>query len=242
VYEVEGVWAAQASRKDLRDAVRAARGALGGWKGRTAYNRGQVLYRVAEVLESRTAELVEEGCGADEVAAAVDRWVWYAGWTDKINAVFGSVNPVAGPYFDFTMAEPVGVVGVAVPDDPPLLGITSRLAPILAGGNTAVVLASEAHPRAAIVLAEVLATSDVPAGVVNVLTGHKAELLPWLAGHLDVDSIDLCGAPESLVATLEEAAADGVTRTVRSHAPLDQSPYDVVAFMEMKTVWHPIGT
>jgi acyl-CoA reductase-like NAD-dependent aldehyde dehydrogenase len=241
-YEVEGVWAAQASRKDLRDAVRAARGALPGWRGKTAYNRGQILYRVAEVLEGRTAELVAAGCQADEVAEAVDRWVWYAGWTDKIDALFGTVNPVAGPYFDFSVSEPVGVVGLAAPPEPPLLGITARLAPVLAGGNTAVVLASEAHPRAAIALAEVLATSDVPAGVVNVLTGHPGELLPWMAGHLDVDSLDLTGAPRDLVPALEEAAADGVTRTVRADDPLGQSPYDVVAFLETKTVWHPIGT
>jgi acyl-CoA reductase-like NAD-dependent aldehyde dehydrogenase len=241
VYEVEGVWAARASRKDLRDAVRAARGALGGWRSKTAYNRGQILYRIAEVLEGRTAELVDAGCARAEVADAVDRWVWYAGWTDKIDAIFGSVNPVAGPYFDFSVSEPVGVVGVAAPDDPPLLGITSRLAPVLAGGNTAVVLASEAHPRAAVALAEVLATSDVPGGVVNLLTGSKAELLPWLAGHLDIDSIDLTGAPDDLVASLEETAAEGVTRTVRSRDPIGQSPYDVTSFMETKTVWHPIG-
>ena len=236
------MWVAQASRKDLRDAVRAARGAARGWRSKTAYNRGQILYRVAEVLERRTSELIEEGCTDAEVAAAVDRWVWYAGWTDKIDAVFGTVNPVAGPYFDFTVAEPVGVVGVAAPEEPPLLGITSRLAPVLAGGNTAVVLASEVHPRAAVALAEVLATSDVPGGVVNILTGRTAELLPWLASHLDIDSIDLSGAPGALVGSLEEAAAEGVTRTVRSPEPLGQSPYDVSAFMEMKTVWHPIGT
>ena len=240
-YEVEGVWAARASRKDVRDSVRAARGALAGWRSKTAYNRGQILYRIAEVLESRTSELVAAGGSPTEVADAVDRWVWYAGWTDKLNAVFGTVNPVAGPYFDFTMAEPVGVVGVVAPEEPPLLGITSRLAPVLAGGNTAVVLASEVHPRAAVALAEVLATSDVPAGVVNLLTGYKAELLPWLAAQLDVDSVDLSGAPLELVAASEEAAADGVTRTVRATDPLGQSPYDVAAFMEMKTVWHPIG-
>jgi acyl-CoA reductase-like NAD-dependent aldehyde dehydrogenase len=241
-YQMEGVWAAQASRKDLRDAVRAARTALRSWKAKSAYNRGQILYRVAEVLESRTSELVDEGCADSEVAAAVDRWVWYAGWTDKINAIFGTVNPVSGPFFDFTLAEPVGVVGLAAPEEPPLLGISSRLAPVLAGGNTAVVLASEGHPRAAIALAEVLATSDVPAGAVNILTGHKTELLPWLASHLDIDSIDLTGAPAALLHSLEEAAADGVTRTVRSPTPLEQSPHDVVAFMEMKTIWHPIGT
>ncbi len=242
VYEVEGVWAAQGSRKDVRDAVRAARSATNGWRAKTAYNRGQILYRIAEVIESRHAEFVREGCTDEEVAAAVDRWVWYAGWTDKIDAIFGTVNPVAGPYFDFTVAEPVGVVGVAAPEAPALLGITSRLAPVLAGGNTAVVIASTSHPRAAVALAETLATSDVPAGVVNIVTGHKAELLPWLASHLDVDSLDLTGAPPELHAALEEAAAEGVTRTVLAADPTGQSPYDVAAFMEMKTVWHPIGT
>jgi len=241
-YEVEGVWAAQGSRKDLRDAVRAARGALSGWRSKTAYNRGQILYRVAEVLEGRRAQLLAEGCTDDEVSTAVDRWVWYAGWTDKIDAIFGTVNPVAGPYFDFTVAEPVGVVGSVAPPEPPLLGLTSRLAPVLAGGNTSVVIASEQHPRAAIGLAEALATSDVPGGVVNIVPGRTNELAPWLAGHLDVDSVDLSGAPDDVAGACEAAAADGVTRTVRADDPLGQSPYDVAAFMEMKTVWHPIGT
>jgi acyl-CoA reductase-like NAD-dependent aldehyde dehydrogenase len=239
-YAVEGVWAARASRKDVRDAVRAARGALAGWAAKTAYNRGQILYRVAEVLEGRRAQLVAEGCADDEVSLAIDRWVWYAGWTDKIAALFGTVNPIAGPYFDFTIPEPVGVVGIIAPSVPPLLGITSRVAPVLAGGNTCVALASEHHPRAAISFAEVLATSDVPPGVVNILTGRTAELSPWLAGHLDVDSLDLTGAPPELAAACEAAAAEGVTRTVRGDAG-DQSPYDVVAFMEMKTVWHPVA-
>jgi len=241
-FEAQGVWMAQASRKDLRDAVKAARGALAGWRGRTAYNRGQILYRVAEILEGRRSQFVDEGAAPAEVDAAVDRWIWYAGWTDKLHHVFGTVNPVAGPYFDFTMPEPVGVVGLVAPDEPPLLGLVSRLAPVLAAANTAVVVASEARPRAAVTLAEVLAVSDVPAGVVNILTGRKVELLPWLAGHLDVDSLDLTGAPDDLVAAMEESAAEGVTRTVRAADPLAESPYEVVAFMEMKTVWHPIGT
>jgi acyl-CoA reductase-like NAD-dependent aldehyde dehydrogenase len=241
-YEVDGVWVAQASRKDVRDAVKAARGALAGWSAKTAYNRGQILYRVAEMLEGRRAQFEAEGASAEEVAAAVDRWVWYAGWTDKLHALVGTVNPVAGPYFDFTIPEPVGVVGIAAPPEPPLLGLVSRLAPVLAGGNTVVAVASESAPRPAVTLAEVLATSDVPAGVVNLLTGRPAELLPWLTAHLDVDSVDLSGAPEDLVSALEEAAADGVTRVVRSDDPLAESPYEVTAFMEMKTVWHPIGT
>jgi acyl-CoA reductase-like NAD-dependent aldehyde dehydrogenase len=241
-YAVDGIWMAQASRKDVRDAVKAARGALAGWSGKTAYNRGQILYRVAEVLEGRRSQFVDEGAADDEVSAAIDRWVWYAGWTDKVHHLAGTVNPVAGPYFDFTIPEPVGVVGVAAPETPSLLGIVSRLAPVLAGGNTTVVVASETAPRPSITLAEVLATSDVPAGVVNILTGHQAELLPWLAAHLDVDSIDLTGARDDLVPALEEAAAGGVTRVVRASEPLAESPYDVVAFMEMKTVWHPMGT
>jgi acyl-CoA reductase-like NAD-dependent aldehyde dehydrogenase len=241
-YPVDGVWMAQASRKDVRDAVKAARGALGGWADKTAYNRGQILYRVAEMLEGRSPQFVAEGASAAEVAAAVDRWVWYAGWTDKLHALAGTVNPVAGPYFDFTFPEPVGVVGVAAPESPALLGLVSRLAPVLAGGNTAVALASEASPRSAITLAEVLATSDLPGGVVNILTGYQAELLPWLAAHLDVDSLDLTGAQDDLVPALEEAAAEGVTRVVRASDPLAESPFEITAFMEMKTVWHPIGT
>ena len=240
-YEVDGVWVAQASRKDLRDAVRVGRGAFGSWSARTAYNRGQILYRVAEVLEGRRAQFVDEGASPAEVDAAVDRWVWYAGWADKIHQVIGTVNPVAGPYFDFTFPEPLGVVGVMAPDEPPLLGLVSRLAPVLAGGNVAVVLASETAPRAAVTLAEVLATSDVPAGVVAVLTGHKAELLPWLAAHRDVDGLDLSGAPEALVTDLERAAADNVKRVHRPADPLGESPNDIIAFLEMKTVWHPMG-
>ncbi len=240
-YLVDGLWLAQASRKDLRDAVKAARGALAGWSERTAYNRGQILYRVAEILEGRRAQFVDEGASEAEVAAAIDRWIWYAGWTDKLAHVFGTVNPVAGPYFDFTIPEPVGVVALAAPGTPPVLGLVSRLAPILAGGNTAVVIAGAERPGAAVTLAEVLATSDVPPGVVNILTGYGAELLPWAAAHADVDSIDLTGAAEELVPALERAAADNVTRVVRAGDPLAESPYEIAAFLEMKTVWHPMG-
>jgi acyl-CoA reductase-like NAD-dependent aldehyde dehydrogenase len=240
-YEAEGAWVAQASRKDLRDAVRTGRSAFAGWSTRTAYNRGQILYRVAEVLEGRRAQFVDEGATETEVAAAVDRWVWYAGWADKIHQVIGTVNPVAGPYFDFTFPEPLGVVGIAAPEAPPLLGVVSRLAPALAGGNVAVVLASETAPRAAVSLAEVLATSDVPPGVVAILTGRKAELLPWLAAHRDVDGLDLAGAPDSLLADLETAAADNVKRVHRPLDALGESPQDIIAFLEMKTVWHPMG-
>jgi acyl-CoA reductase-like NAD-dependent aldehyde dehydrogenase len=241
-FAVDGVWMARASRKDLRDAVRAARSALPGWSERTAYNRGQVLYRVAEILEGRRAQFVDEGADETEVGAAVDRWIWYAGWTDKLAHVLGTVNPVAGPYFDFTFPEPVGVVALAAPGLPPLLGLVSRLAPILAGANTAVVIAGEQAPRAAVTLAEVLATSDVPPGVVNILTGYPSELLPWAAGHQDVDSIDLTGAAAELRPALEEAAADNVTRVVRADDPLAESPYEIASFLEMKTVWHPMGT
>ncbi len=236
-YEVEGANVALGSRKDLRDAVRVARGALPGWAGATAYNRGQVLYRVAEMLEGRRAEFAELS-GDEDAGAAIDRWVWYAGWADKLAQVLGASNPVAGPYFNFTVPEPVGVVGVVAPEEPPLDGLVSRLAPVLAGGNTAVVIASESHPLAAASLAEVLATSDVPAGVVNILTGRKEELTPVLAGHLDVNALDLAGATGD-TAELERLAADNVKRVVRNGQ--GQSPWHVSAFLEMKTVWHPIG-
>jgi acyl-CoA reductase-like NAD-dependent aldehyde dehydrogenase len=239
----EGVRAAQASRKDLRDAVRVARAAQPGWAAKTAYNRGQVLYRIAEVLETRL-----QTCPPDEVEAAIDRLVWYAGWADKISQVSGTLNPVAGPFWNVTSPEPIGVVGIIAPEAPPLLGLVSRLAPALVGGNALVVLASETAPLSAVDLAEVLATSDVPDGVVNILTGFKAELIPWLAGHLDVDAVDITGlvvtgVPDDLVAEVERLGADNVKRIVRpaDGDPLGQSPHDVLAFMEHKTVWHPAG-
>ena len=234
-YEAEGHNVALASRKDLRDAVRAARGAVAKWSGMTAYNRGQVLYRVAEMLEARAADLAEVCSGAAEVEEATDRMVWYAGWTDKLPQVLGGANPVAGPYFNFTLPEPTGVVGVLAPEAPALLGLVSRVAPVLAGGNCAVVIASEAHPRAAIEFAEVLATSDVPGGVVNLLTGRRDELAPHLASHLDVDAVDLPGRD----AELERAAADNVKRVVFSRP--GQSLYEISSFLELKTVWHPMG-
>ena len=244
--------AARASRKDVRDAVRAARAAFTGWAGSTAYNRGQILYRVAELMEGRRAQFVAESerSGSShperEVDAAIDRWVWYAGWCDKIHQVMGNANPVAGPYFNFTVPEPTGVVGVLAPEEPPLLGLVSRLAPVVISGNTAVVLASERWPLPAITLSEVLATSDVPGGVVNVLTGLKAELSPWVAGHMDVNAIDVSGVDPDMAAKVEELAAENVkrvarTRTADFHSPAAQSPYEVAAFMEMKTVWHPMG-
>jgi len=245
-------WAARASRKDLRDAVRAARAAQPGWAGRTAYNRGQILYRVAELMEGRRvqfeAELADAGAPdpARGVEAAIDRWVWYAGWADKIGQVLGGTNPVAGPYFNFTIPEPTGVVGIVAPPDQALLGLVSRLAPAIVSGNTAVVLASEPSPLPAVSLSEVLATSDVPPGVVNLLTGLTAELVPWLAGHMDVSAIDVTGVPEDLLPQVEELAAENVKRVHRGPAvdpfsAVAQSPYEITALMEMKTVWHPMG-
>ncbi len=238
-YEAEGQNVARASRKDARDAVRAARAAFPGWWGLTAYNRGQVLYRFAEMMEARGADLAEVSSGRDEVEAAIDRVVWYAGWADKLPQVLGGSNPVAGPYFDFTVPEPTGVVAILAPAEPPLLGLVSRLLPALVGGNAVVAVASEHHPLAGIELAEALATSDLPGGVVNILTGYREELAPWLASHMDVNAIDLTGA-DGDVAELERQAADNVKRVIRS-TPDAQSPWEIEAFLELKTVWHPIG-
>ena len=239
-YEAQDQNVALASRKDVRDAVQAARSGQPKWAGATAYNRGQVLYRIAEMMESRLAEFADLCSGKDEVARAIDRWVWYAGFADKLTQVLGSTNPVAGPYFNFTIPEPTGVVGIVAPDDPPLLGLVSRIAPALTGGNAVVVLASETAPLAAIELAEVLATSDVPGGLVNILTGRRAELAPWLASHMDVNAIDVTGADGELAVDLERAAADNVKRVVLGQAD-SQSLYEISAFLELKTVWHPIG-
>jgi acyl-CoA reductase-like NAD-dependent aldehyde dehydrogenase len=238
-YEAEGANVARASRKDLRDAVRAARQAFPKWAAMTAYNRGQVLYRIAEMMEARRAEFAELSSGPKEVERSIDRWVWYAGWSDKLAQVLGSSNPVAGPYFNFTVPEPTGVVGIVAPEEPPLEGLVSRLAPAIVGGNSAVVIASESSPLAAVELAEVLATSDVPGGVVNLLTGYRSELAPVLAAHMDVNALDLAGA-DGEVAELERLAADNVKRVVRGSAD-SQSPWEAAAFLELKTVWHPIG-
>jgi len=238
-YEAEGQNVARASRKDVRDAVRAARGAFPKWSGLTAYNRGQVLYRMAEMVEARTAEFAELSTGREEVERAVDRIVWYAGWTDKLAQVLGSSNPVAGPYFNFTVPEPTGVVAVIAPDDPPLLGLVSRVLPALTGGNAVVALASETRPLAAIELAEALATSDVPGGAVNLLTGRRSELAPWLASHMDVNAIDITRA-DGDSPDLERAAAENVKRVVRGE-PDSQSPWEIESFLELKTVWHPVG-
>jgi acyl-CoA reductase-like NAD-dependent aldehyde dehydrogenase len=235
-YLVQGQNVARASRKDVRDAVREARASFPAWAGRDAMNRGQILYRLAETIESRRAAFADVTGDAGEVEAAIDRVVWYAGWADKLAQALGSSNPVAGPYFNFTAPEPTGVVGILAPAEPPLLGLVSRLAPVLVSGNTVVAVASEARPLAAIELAEALATSDVPAGVVNVLTGYHEELGPWLAGHLDVNALDLA-RPD---AELERLAADNVKRVVRRGADWE-SLSAISDFVELKTVWHPVG-
>jgi acyl-CoA reductase-like NAD-dependent aldehyde dehydrogenase len=247
--------AAWASRKDARDAVVAARGAFGKWSGTTAYNRGQVLYRVAEMMEGRHAQFCDEvaageglsaGKARAAVDAAIDRWVWYAGWTDKLAAVLGGANPVAGPYFDFSMPEPTGVVAVLAPQESSLLGLVSVVAPVLAGGNTAVVVTSKERPLPAVTLGEVFATSDVPGGVVNLLTGDSAELGPWLAEHADIDGIDLTGAPPHRVMEFERSAAGTIKRVIRPESPdpdwtADPGLSRMTPFLETKTVWHPIG-
>jgi acyl-CoA reductase-like NAD-dependent aldehyde dehydrogenase len=238
-YEAEGQNVARGSRKDVRDAVRAAREAQPKWAGATAYNRGQVLYRLAEMVEARAGEFAQLSTGREEVERAVDRIVWYAGWADKLAQVLGSSNPVAGPYFNFTVPEPTGVVAVLAPDEPPLLGLVSRLIPPLVGGNAVVAVASESRPLAAVELAEALATSDVPGGVVNILTGQRAELGPVLASHMDVNAIDLTGS-DGDAAELERLAAENVKRVVHGR-PDAQSPWEIAGFLELKTIWHPIG-
>jgi len=249
--------ACRGSRKDLRNAVQAARKALPGWSGKTAYNRGQILYRIAEVCESRATELSDElrrqgATAADarkEVERVIDRWVYYAGWSDKFSQMIGSVNPVAGPYYNFTVPEPTGVVGVVAPEEPSLLGIISRIAPAIVGGNTVVAITSQSKPLAAITLGEVFETSDVPGGVVNLISGLKSELVPWLAAHMDVNAIDTTGVAEDAIASVQKAAAENVKRVVHFDGDdigwLDerrsQSPYAIFDFQEMKTVWHPMG-
>jgi acyl-CoA reductase-like NAD-dependent aldehyde dehydrogenase len=263
VYEVQdhkGKWLANAplsSRKDARDAVVAARKAFGGWSGATAYNRGQVLYRVAEMLEGRKGQFVHEVAhaeglsksrAAEVVEAAVDRWVWYAGWTDKIGQVVGGANPVAGPFFNLSTPEPTGVVAIVAPRESSFLGLVSVVAPVIATGNTAIVVASETAPLPALSLGEVLATSDLPGGVVNVLSGKAAEIAAPLAAHQDVNAIDLTGADASLARELEIAAADNLKRVLRPRGvdgedfTADPGTHRLTAFLETKTVWHPTGS
>jgi acyl-CoA reductase-like NAD-dependent aldehyde dehydrogenase len=258
--------ASMGSRKDARDAVVAARGALGKWAAATAYNRGQVLYRVAELMEGRRAQLAAEVAAAEGltlaradkvVSASIDRWVWYAGWSDKLAQVLGAVNPVAGPYFNISTPEPTGVVAALAPQRSSLLGLVSVLAPIVVSGNTAVVLTSQRRPLPAITLSEVLATADVPAGVINLITGRTAEVAPWLASHQDVNAIDLAGAADAddlAWADLERAAADSLKRVLRpggDHTDASRAIEPdwsrtpdltrMQAFLETKTVWHPKG-
>jgi len=253
--------AVRASRKDVRDAVRMARGAFAGWDGRTAMNRGQILYRVAELIEGRRVQFEAEvaqaegfagAAAATQVDRAIDRWVWYAGWADKIAQVLGTVNPVNGSYFDFTFPEPTGVVGVVAPESSSFLGLVSRLAPVVVAGNVAVVLSSESRPLPAVTLGEVLATSDVPPGVINILSGLRQELVPVLAAHMDVNALDTWGVPPELQTATEESAMESIKRLARPPRAgterfdwLDdqraQRPEWIAAFLEMKTVWHPIG-
>ena len=245
------------SRKDARDAVVAARKAFGGWSGATAYNRGQILYRVAEMLEGRREQFVREvgqaeGLSKSKAAAivdaATDRWVWYAGWTDKIGQVVGGANPVAGPFFNLSTPEPTGVVTVLAPRESSFLGLVSVIAPVIATGNTAIVVASEKSPLPALCLGEVLATSDLPGGVVNILSGRTAEIAAPLAAHQDVNGIDLTGADEALAKDLEIAAADNLKRVLRpkpadlSSWSADPGTHRLTAFLETKTVWHPTGS
>ena len=249
--------ACRGSRKDLRNAVQAARKAQAGWSGKTAYNRGQILYRIAEVCESRADELVAElknqgstvAEARKEVDRVIDRWVYYAGWSDKYPQVFGSVNPVAGPYYNFTVPEPTGVVGVVAPETPALLGLVSRIAPAIVGGNTVVVITSEAKPLPAITLAEVFENSDVPGGVINLISGLKSELVPWLTAHMDVNAIDATGVAADALPAVQKTAAENVKRYVHFDGEAigwtderrSQSPYAIFEFQEMKTVWHPMG-
>lgn len=252
-YEVKnakGVFVANpclASRKDLRDAVVAARAAHTGWNKATAYNRGQILYRIAEMLEGRHAQFVDEIVSvtgvtkvkADkEVTSAVDRLVWYAGWSDKIASLSGSTNPVAGAFYNFTIPESMGVVAAIAPESPSLLGLIDAVAPIITSGNTVVVLASNKAPLSAMTFAEVLATSDLPAGVINILTGKKEEIAPWMASHMDIDALDISGLPNKQHGAIKVAGAENLKRI---HSFKSAEPGRILAFMESKTVWHPIG-
>jgi len=252
--------ACRGTRKDIREAVRAARKAQPGWSARSAFNRSQILYRIAELMEGRRDQFVAEVMAAEGlgrrpatrvVDAAIDRWVWYAGWADKFVQVLGNVNPVAGPYFNFSIPEPTGVVGLVAPESSSLVGLVSRLAPVVVSGNTVVVIASESRPLPAVSLAEVIATSDVPAGVINVITGLRRELVTHLAGHMDVNGLDAFGLARADLTAVEELATENVKRLSRPPVagldhynwlrPAAQSPYLIADFVEVKTVWHPIG-
>ena len=236
-----------ASRKDLRDAVVAARAAHHGWNKATAYNKGQILYRIAEMLEGRRVQFVDEiicltgvtkARAEKEVTDSIDRLVWYAGWSDKLSSLSGALNPVAGPYYNFTVPESMGVVAAIAPELPSLLGLIDAIAPIIVGGNTVIVLASSKAPLSAMSFAEVLATSDVPAGVVNILTGKKEELAPWMASHMDIDGFDITGLPVKLHGAMRIAGAENLKRI---YSFKSANPGRILAFLENKTVWHPIG-
>jgi acyl-CoA reductase-like NAD-dependent aldehyde dehydrogenase len=239
---------ALASRKDLRDSVTAAKLALPGWSAATAFNRGQILYRIAEIMEGRSEQFAAEilalegGTSKDakaQVAQAIDLWVWYAGWCDKISTIAGATNPIAGPYYNFTIPEELGVVGIIVEQKESLLGLVAAIAPVIAAGNSAVVIASEKRPLPAITLSEALATSDLPAGVLNILTGKVSELAPWMASHMEIDGLDISGVDSKIEAELRVAGAENLKRIHRFNK--SPSPQRMLAFMESKTVWHPIG-
>ena len=239
---------AQASRKDLRDAVLAAKNSQAQWSSATAYNRGQILYRIAEIMEGRSDQFIAEIVALEgttpkaalkQVQEAIDTWVWYAGWTDKISSTAGSTNPIAGPYYNFTIPEPLGVVGIFAEQKSSLLGVVRGLAPVLASGNSAVVVASERRPLPAITLSECCATSDVPSGVINILTGVTSELAPWMASHMEVDGIDISGLDPKNDADIRKSGTENLKRIHRFKS--ENSPERILSFMEYKTVWHPIG-
>jgi len=254
VYEIKGANKkfianpSLASRKDLRDAVVAAKSAQPGWANATAFNRGQILYRIAEIMEGRSEQFVDEICALEgvtnkvaksQVEAAIDTWVWYSGWCDKLSSVTGSLNQVSGPFYNFTTPESLGVVAIFAENKPSLLGVVRTLAPVLAGGNSAVLIASENYPLPAITLSEALATSDVPGGVVNILTGKSAELAPWVGSHMEIDGVDVAGLNKKQEEELKLVGADNLKRIFRFNP--DNHPERILSFMEQKTVWHPIG-
>jgi len=254
VYEIKGANKkfianpALASRKDLRDSVVAAKAAQPGWEKATAFNRGQILYRVAEIMQGRSDQFIDEICALEgvttkvakiQVEEAIDTWVWYSGWCDKLSSVTGSLNQVSGPFYNFTTPEALGVVAIFAENKPSLLGVVRTLAPVIASGNTAVLIASEGYPLPAITLSEVLATSDVPAGVVNILTGKIAELAPWVGSHMEINGVDVAGLSKKQEEELKLVGADNLKRIFR-FSPINH-PERILSFMEQKTVWHPIG-
>ena len=254
VYEIKGANKkflanpALASRKDLRDAVVAAKSAQSGWANATAFNRGQILYRIAEIMQGRSEQFVEEICALEgittkaaklQVTEAIDTWVWYSGWCDKLSSVSGSQNQVSGPFYNFTTPEALGVIALFAEGKPSLLGAVRTLAPVLAGGNSAILIASESYPLPAITLGEVIATSDVPGGVVNILTGKASELLPWVGSHMEIDGVDVAGLNKKQEDEIKLVGADNLKRISRFAS--GNHPERILSFMEHKTIWHPIG-